>query len=719
MDIDTSSEMLRSFGEYSSLDSSLEERFLFQRADEIYDHPYKSAINKLLQFQATYNISNAATIRLAQIQNEMEASEIEIPLSINRMEKNADHKFNFEYYVFCSKCKEVVRCDEKCSICDIKTVRTRDNFFIYVPVKQQIALSLHKHLDIILRFLERERAEDLVSDIYDGKTYQEVKSKHPNCRILSLTFNLDGASVSNSSKMSIWPILLYQNYLPPGIRFMKKNVLLAGVICSLSKPDLSKFILPFCIEMNQLTNNKITLVRDGEIYNFCPLAMFCLCDLPARAEMQQIKYVSGYFSCPICLQKGTSVSGKGKSSYVRFVKTVEKPDMRTHKQFIDDTLQYLNTQKSVNGLKGITPLFALPHFSVVDNVSTDHMHGVFLGIVSNMIDIWFGKKVLKNIKPGFKMSHFEDRVKFNTRILQLKPYSRITRKPRSLFDRSFFKAIEYRNLLWFYIHYALYGILDQSAINHFDLLSAATYILNKPEISKEEINEAGRMLEKFADEFEIFYGSDSITMNIHMLRHYSHNVLNGGPLWSQNMFAFESRMGDFKKCQRSKVCIAESIVKKYCLNEPKSGKPKANKGIIMLRAKLIDVHPSIGDIFKKYGLLPAHNSHQYNVAHEICIKNEVFKSISSRNTKSCDHFIKIKDGTIGMAELFIANRENVYVLLKTYEILHKKYHLYEVKLKQPIKRHIYNCNEICEKLIYLQYGNIEVVTSEPNMYVVV
>lgn len=255
--------MLRSFGEYSSLDSSLEERFLFQRADEIYDHPYKSGINKLLQFQAAYNISNAATIRMAQIHNE-NASEIKVPLNIKQMEKNADHKFNFEYYVFCSKCKEAVKCAEKCSICDIKTVKTRDNFFIYVPVKQQIALSLHKHLDIILSFLERERAEGVVSDIYDGKIYQELKSKHPNCKILSLTFNLDGASVSNSSKMSIWPILLYQNYLPPSIRFMKKNVLLAGVISSLSKPDLSKFILPFCIEMNQLSNDKITLVRDGE-----------------------------------------------------------------------------------------------------------------------------------------------------------------------------------------------------------------------------------------------------------------------------------------------------------------------------------------------------------------------------------------------------------------------------------------------------------------------
>lgn len=198
------------------------------------------------------------------------------------------------------------------------------------------------------------------------------------------------------------------------------------------------------------------------------------------------------------------------------------------------------------------------------------------------------EKCLKNVKPDFKIKNSADRIKFNDKILKLKPYARITRKPRSLFDRSFYKATEYRNLLWFYIHYASYGILSQSAINHFDLLAASTYILNKPSVSKQEAREAGQMLERFVNDFEIHYGIDSITMNIHMLRHYLHNVLNGGPLWSQSMFAFEARMGDFKLCQRSKVCIIQSIVKKYCLsdlNNVEIVKPKTNEKIIMLRER--------------------------------------------------------------------------------------------------------------------------------------
>lgn len=715
---DLSSDMLRSFGEYSSLDSSLNECISYQEAENKsrVKHPVTIAINKLLEFQASHHISNAAVIQMARNQNGIPGSAIEIPLNKKEMDKRACQKYCFEYYVFCQKCKEVTKYHEKCAQCNIVTAKTRDNFFIYIPIKQQLMLMLHKNLNTILKYLEKERAETVIGDIYDGEIYKQMKSNNPGTTILSLTFNLDGASVSNSSKSSIWPILLYQNYLPPSIRFMKENVLLVGVITTIGKPDLTKFLLPFIIEMNELYSDRISLIQDENIYHFLPFAMYCLCDLPARAELQQLKYISGYFACPICIQKGTSVSGKGSSKYVRYVKTNETPEMRTHAQTISDISTYLNTAKIVNGVKGITPLIALPSFDIIDNVSTDHMHGVFLGVMSDLIDIWMGKKNLQNIKSGFKIKGSENRAKFNNKIVQLKPHSRITRKPRSLFDRSFFKAVEYRNLLWFYVHYALYGVLSQTAINHFDLLSASTYILNKTEITKEEIVKAGQMLEKFTNEFEDYYGIDGVTMNLHILRHYSHNVLQSGPLWSQSMMGFESRIGDFKLCHRSKVCISESIAKKYCLSDSKCRGPIVNENIVMLREKSIDVGMCTAKIFMEFGFSPTNGRRHYNIAYEIRKHNEVFKSLSSQITKSIDYFVKLKDETIGAIELFVKNGANIYILLQKYEIVHQKYHFNEVKLKTPIQRGLFNFNEIHEKLIYLKFGSIEVVTSEPNKY---
>lgn len=171
MDSDVSDEFLRSFGEYSSIDTSLNECFLFEEPDNASKHPVTSAINTLLQFQADHHISNRAVMQMAKMQNEISSSGIEIPLCKKQMEKRSSHKYSFDYYVFCEKCKEVTKHQEVCAQCDIITAKTRENCFIYIPVKQQLLLMLHKHLNAILDFLKNERAEDKICDVYDGKIY--------------------------------------------------------------------------------------------------------------------------------------------------------------------------------------------------------------------------------------------------------------------------------------------------------------------------------------------------------------------------------------------------------------------------------------------------------------------------------------------------------------------------------------------------------------------
>lgn len=80
-------------------------------------------------------------------------------------------------------------------------------------------------------------------------------------------------------------------------------------------------------------------------------------------------------------------------------------------------------------------------------------------------------------------------------------------------------------------------------VHHFQLLSAGIYILLQSKIDTEQISVAERMLIQFADEFETLYGIDSVTMNIHLLRHMSTAVRNLGPLWAQSAFGFEANNG--------------------------------------------------------------------------------------------------------------------------------------------------------------------------------
>lgn len=79
----------------------------------------------------------------------------------------------------------------------------------------------------------------------------------------------------------------------------------------------------------------------------------------------------------------------------------------------------------------------------------------------------------------------------------------------------------------------------------------------------------------------------------------------------------------------------------------------------------------------------------------------------------------MRDHKIGSIELFVRNNQNFFVLIRKYEISYQKYHFNEIKSMMPMQRKLYSCNDISEKLIYLRFGNIEVVTTEPNKYIAV
>lgn len=100
MDSNTSNEQLmtRSFSEYSSVESSFDASFTNLCSENVIEHPISLAVNKLLQFQSNHCISNAAIIRMAQIQNETLTSEFEIPLNKLKLERFAHMKYFYVYY---------------------------------------------------------------------------------------------------------------------------------------------------------------------------------------------------------------------------------------------------------------------------------------------------------------------------------------------------------------------------------------------------------------------------------------------------------------------------------------------------------------------------------------------------------------------------------------------------------------------------------------------
>lgn len=238
--------------------------------------------------------------------------------------------------------------------------------------------------------------------------------------------------------------------------------------------------------------------------------------------------------------------------------------MRTHVDCVEIYHQIYKGMipENAKGLKGISSMIGFKHFDLVNGFTTDWMNGSLLGVMKQLMDIWMGTQKLhysndEKEKYIFKPLSAKQRELLNNRLMALRPYHRINYKPRSIIDhRAFFSANEYRNMLFYYLKFALKDILPTNLIKHFESFSAAIYILSKSEINREDIGITGEMLDNFATDFQKFYATNAVTMNVHLLRHYSTGVLNSGPLWVNSLFAFESNMGKLKRLKKSCVDVA-------------------------------------------------------------------------------------------------------------------------------------------------------------------
>lgn len=111
------------------------------------------------------------------------------------------------------------------------------------------------------------------------------------------------------------------------------------------------------------------------------------------------------------------------------------------------------------------------------------------------------------------------------------------------------------------------NLIEKRFIDHFELLSAAIYILSKSVVSEQDIEQAETMLNEFCDLFETYFGISAVTMNIHLLRHYGYIVRNSGPLWSYSLFGFESNMGVLSRYWSGGIHVIDQIANKYVISK--------------------------------------------------------------------------------------------------------------------------------------------------------
>jgi hypothetical protein len=220
----------------------------------------------------------------------------------------------------------------------------------------------------------------------------------------------------------------------------------------------------------------------------------------------------------------------------------------------------------VQGVKGPSRLMELPKFDMVEGFIVDYMHCVDLGVMRQLASLWFDSP--NHDKPWFIGNRIED---IDRELLQMQPPSNVTRSPRSLRTRAFWKASEWRSFLLFYSPVVLKDVLPPLFYQHLILLSIVLFKLQQESISQLELFYVSGYVEHFVSSFELLYGVEQMSYNIHILLHLVESVRNWGPLWCYSAYGFESSNGLFLKLFNGTQAVPKQVVSSFltlqCVHE--------------------------------------------------------------------------------------------------------------------------------------------------------
>ena len=500
---------------------------------------------------------------------------------------NLDAEKIVHYY--CNFCTQYLCADnppietEVCSGCG-KIVGKNIPYFLQIPFQQQIQILFKKEeFPAILNHRFNSNPSG-IEDIYDGALYQELFREGEflfNPNNISFQMNTDGVAIFKSSNVSVWPIYLTINELPPKVRFSRDMRIFTGLWFGSTKPKMTTFLRPFSEELFDTYNNGISVrINEQDVIVRAILLSVCL-DAPARCMFQGFTQFNGESGCGYCTEKGKVVlSGKGHARIYPFneanVNKLGHDAVRTHcetrKNAVCATQHLENQQRAKHNVNGVIAMswgLILPKFNIILGTPVDYMHAVLLGVVKLLITLWFGKSFSKYPWSCLKkIKQCDDKRK------SIAPPDFVKRIPRSLeVYGTKYKASEYRTWLLYYLFPVMKDILPNVYLNHAMLLVNGIYLLLKSAITSDDLKNSTLLLQHFCLRMPSLYLESKCTYNIHQLLHLPSCVKNHGPLWTFSCFFYEDLNGDLRKLFHGsqnfemQIANASSLLQKISNNE--------------------------------------------------------------------------------------------------------------------------------------------------------
>lgn len=469
---------------------------------------------------------------------------------------NLDETFQKHFY--CSTCpsQELESKHDQCGTC---REGTQASYFIQLPFLNQLHEMYKRQgfYESLQHRFNRQASPNTINDVYDGSIYRqfsqpgEVLSSANN---ISFGWYTDGVPVFNSSKVSMWPFFLTINELPFNVRFNRENILMAGLWFGKQKPAANYVLRELRDVINVFLNigHNFHLPRRPRPINVKGLLLFGACDLPAKAEFLNLVQFNGKYGCPNCLNPGetyflqreAAAEDNRRVGHTNIYRYEGNNRLRTSAETIAQGFEALAIGRPVKGVKGPSSL-ALIMPNHITGTGIDRMHCVDGGVIKKLLTLWFTPRYSDS---PFSLTRPKNLVEVIDRwIKQIKPPKWVHRYPRSIADVTHWKASEFRLWMFYYFLPILSKIMRPNYYHHYLLLVIGISILSSDSISNELINAAEILLNEFVKQFQVLYGLEHCSINVHQLLHLPNCVKNMGPLCDHICYRYEDLNGQFLK----------------------------------------------------------------------------------------------------------------------------------------------------------------------------
>ena len=396
----------------------------------------------------------------------------------------------------------------------------------------------------------RKRALDvspgIMGDVYDGRIWKQF-SGDEHKRFLQypgnflLLMNMDFFQPFTHTTYSVGVIYCVIMNLPRELRYKVENMIVVSIIPGPHEPKLNinSFLNPLVEELQDLYNGVVLPCSTGILKErHVKACIACLAaDIPASRKICGFLGHNARLGCNKCYKEflGENSSFEDRPNYGGFNREVWEPRTNSkHRESCEEIKAATNkTQlqklESSHGVR-YSSLLKLTYFDPVKFVIIDPMHNLMLGTSKHMLSVWISEGILNESK----LKIIEEIVE------QIKCPHGTGRLPTKIGSGfSGFTADQWRIWTTVYSAIALKGIIPEEHLRCWLLYVRACTLLFSRIISEIDVVTADEYLVAFCKKFELLYGQERCSVNMHLHLHLKNCLLDYGPAHGFWTFPFE------------------------------------------------------------------------------------------------------------------------------------------------------------------------------------